>query len=259
MKHPQKFKLLALDIDGTLVPEHTNHLSPKLIEAIQSVKDFITVAIVSARARKDQQIIIDSLGLTNGYHVTENGTRMIRPDGSLEYTLYLPHAEVTAIQQLTEALCDSIGYCVEGNWLTNNPEDLTDCVTTLSLIPHKINIDQITGLLSPFMSTLAITIANHWNNPDLGVVLISHKDASKGGGLRSLQKMLGITPEETIAVGDGVSDVPMMEYAAVKVAMGNAEEALKKVATHVVGTVDDDGVVEVIQRFILNQSNKEKE
>jgi hypothetical protein len=63
---------------------------------------------------------------------------------------------------------------------------------------------------------------------------------------------LGITPEETIAVGDGASDVPMMEYAGVKVAMGNAEDKLKRVATHVVASVSEDGVAEVISTFILN-------
>ncbi len=102
-----------------------------------------------------------------------------------------------------------------------------------------------------------ITIANHWSDPSLAVILVSHKDASKGGGLRALQRILGISPSETIAVGDGASDVSMMAYAAVKVAMGNAEEPLKKVATHIVAPVSEDGVVEVIQRFIREQAERE--
>ena len=246
-----KYKLLALDIDGTLVPEHTNELSDSLKNSINAVKDDITIAIVSARARKDQQLIIDALGLNSRYHVSENGTRVIRPDGELEYTLFLPFSEVQEIRQLTENLCESIGYCVEGNWLQTHPETSDDCITTLSLIPQKESAEQIAKLITSLSTKYALTVANHWSDPKLAVILISHKDASKGGGLRALQKILKIKPEETIAVGDGASDVPMMEYAAIKVAMGNAEEKLKKVATHIVATVTEDGVVEVINTFIL--------
>jgi HAD superfamily hydrolase (TIGR01484 family) len=247
-----KYKLLALDIDGTLVPEHTNELSEPLKNAIREIKDDIAIAIVSARARKDQQLIIDALGLHGRYHVSENGTRVIRPDGDLEYTLYLPFAEVQEIKKRTEKLCESIGYCVEGNWLQAHPETADDCITTLSLIPPKENAQKISDLIHSLPTKYAITVANHWSDQKLAVILISHKDASKGGGLRAIQKILNITPEETIAVGDGASDVPMMEYAAVKVAMGNAEDKLKTVATHIVSPVTEDGVVEVIRRFILS-------
>ncbi len=247
-----KYKLLALDIDGTLVPEHTNELSEALKSAINEIKDDIVVATVSARARKDQQLIIDALGLNNRYHVSENGTRVIRPDGELEYSLYLPVAEVQEIRSRTENLCESIGYCVEGKWLQSIPNNSEVCVTTLSLIPPKKNVEKVAHLISSLATKYSLTVANHWSDPKLGVILISHKNASKGGGLRSLQNILKIKPEETIAVGDGASDVPMMEYASIKIAMGNAEEVLKRVATHIVAPVSEDGVVEVIHKFILN-------
>lgn len=250
-----KYKLIAFDVDGTLVPEHTNDLSAGVAAAIKAAKEVITVAIVSARARADQQIIIDALELHNLYHVTENGTRVIKPNGELEYTLYLPVVAVRQMRDAVESLCESIGYCIDGKWLQVHPESTEDIVTTLSFISPKENGAQIAELLMALPDQYAITLASHWNDPSLSVVLLSHKDAAKGGGLRYLQKILGVTPEETIAVGDGASDVSMMQYAAVKVAMGNAEEVLKKVATHVVASVQDDGVVEVINKFVLNTEN----
>ncbi len=251
-KESLKYKLIAFDVDGTLVPEHTHDLSPGVIAAIKAAKEVVTVAIVSARARADQQVIIDALELHNLYHVTENGTRVIKPDGDLEYTLYLPSAAVRQMRDAVESLCESIGYCIDGKWLQVHPESTDDIVTTLSFISPKNNGAKIFELLKALPDQYAITLASHWSDPNLSLVLLSHKDAAKGGGLRYLQKVLGITPEETIAVGDGASDVSMMEYAAVKVAMGNAEEVLKNVATHVVASVQDDGVVEVINRFVLN-------
>jgi HAD superfamily hydrolase (TIGR01484 family) len=246
-----KYKLLALDIDGTLVPEHTNDISEKVKQAINQAKEKMTVALVSARARADQQIIIDALGLKNRYHVIENGTKVLNPQGEIEYTLYLPHDEVAQIQNIAGSLCESIGFCIDGKWLQTHPETEEDIVTTLSLIAPRELAEQIPTLIAKEKLTYSITVGNHWSDSNLAVVLISHKDASKGGGLRYLQKILGITPDETIAVGDGASDVPMMQHAAVKVAMGNAEDKLKLVVTDIVSSVTDDGVTDVVNKYIL--------
>lgn len=247
-----RYRLLALDIDGTLVREHTNDVSPVVIDALKKAQEKVTVVLVSARARKDQQIVMDLLNLNPGYHVIENGTRVINSDGELEYTKYLPFSEIQAIQNLTQTLCQSIGYCVDGAWLPQHPESIEDSVTTLSLIASSDVAETIPELLKQLTQTYSVTVGNHWSDASLSVVLISHKDASKGGGLRYVQQKLGISPEETIAVGDGASDVPMMQYAALKIAMGNAESKLKKIATHTVAPVAEDGVVEVINTFILN-------
>ncbi len=247
-----KYKLLALDIDGTIVKEHTNEISPAVLTAINAAKGKITIALVSARAKKDQEIIVNLLKLNNNYHVIENGTKVTNLKGELEYTKYLPYSEVQQIHDITLNHCESIGFCIDGKWQQKHPEITDDIVTTISLIARKEVAESIPNLLNDLPSKYSITVGNHWSDNSLSVVLISHKDASKGGGLCYLQQKLGIFPNETIAVGDGASDVPMMEYAAVKVAMGNAEDKLKKVATHTVSSVSEDGLVEVINQFILN-------
>jgi len=196
-------------------------------------------------------IIINALGLDNRYHVIENGTKVLNPQGNIEHTLFLPHQEVIQIQDLAESLCESIGYCIDGKWLQAHPETTEDVVTTLSLIAEREMAEKIPGLIADKQLDYSITVGNHWSDSKLAVVLVSHKNASKGGGLLYLQKVLGIKPEETIAVGDGASDVPMMDHAELKVAMGNAEDKLKKVATLVVSSVSEDGVAEVINNYIL--------
>ena len=79
-----KYKLLALDIDGTVVKEHTNTPSLAVVKAIQQAKKKISISLVSARAWKEHKIIVDLLGLENSYHVLENGTKVINPQGKLE-------------------------------------------------------------------------------------------------------------------------------------------------------------------------------
>lgn len=245
------YKLLALDIDGTLVKEHTNTVSSAVIDSIKQAQEKVVVVLVSARARADQQIIIDALELNQQFHVIENGTKVINTSGELEYTKFIPTQEVQAIRELTQDICKSVGYCIDGAWLQELPCSTDDCVTTISLIAEKDLAETMPALLDQLPQTYCVTVGNHWSDFTLSVVLISHKDASKGGGLRYVQQKLGISPEETIAVGDGASDVPMMQYAGLKIAMGNAEDKLKKVADHVVAPVSEDGVVDVINRFIL--------
>lgn len=246
-------KLLALDIDGTLVKEHTNEISPAVKTALRKAQEIATIVLVSARAWKDQKIILDDLQLPPTYHVIENGTKVINPQGEIEYTKHIPSEEVKVIRELTQDLCQSIGLCIEGKWLPESTSS-ADIVTTLSLIAEREKAEQIPALLQQLPHTYSVTVGNHWSEPTWGVALISHKDASKGGGLRYIQEKLTILPEETIAVGDGASDVPMMKYAGIKVAMGNAEQKMKDVATYIAPSVSDDGISDVVERFLFPKS-----
>ena len=76
---------------------------------------------------------------------------------------------------------------------------------------------------------------------------------AKGGGkssaiLRLLDKM-GILPEETIAFGDGENDMGMLELAGIGVAMGNAEEQVRKIADYVTSDIDEDGLEKALKHF----------
>jgi Cof subfamily protein (haloacid dehalogenase superfamily) len=75
---------------------------------------------------------------------------------------------------------------------------------------------------------------------------------SKGEALRAMLDALGLTPAETIAIGDNWNDAEMIEAAGLGVAMGHAPAALRARADYVCGTADEEGVREVIERFVLS-------
>ena len=75
---------------------------------------------------------------------------------------------------------------------------------------------------------------------------------SKGSGLLSVCRILGIAPEETIAVGDADNDLPMMEAAGLSVAVGNAAERIREKCDRVVADNMHDGAAEAIERFLLS-------
>ncbi len=80
---------------------------------------------------------------------------------------------------------------------------------------------------------------------------LSHPEVSKGRALRLLAERLGIPRERVMAVGDNLNDLDMVEWAGLGVAMGDAPPELLAVADAVVGTVDEDGVAEAFERFVL--------
>jgi 5-amino-6-(5-phospho-D-ribitylamino)uracil phosphatase len=74
---------------------------------------------------------------------------------------------------------------------------------------------------------------------------------SKWSGIQHLAHDWGIGDKQICAVGDDVNDIPMIEGAGLGVAMGNAVEELKAVADRVAPCHDSDGLVEVI-RWLLD-------
>ena len=74
-------------------------------------------------------------------------------------------------------------------------------------------------------------------------------DGGKAVGMQFFGQWLGITPEEMMAFGDAQNDMDMMEYAGIGIAMGNAEECLKKIADDVTTDVDDDGIWNALKKY----------
>ena len=81
------------------------------------------------------------------------------------------------------------------------------------------------------------------------VIEIMLRGIDKGYGLRIAAESLGIKQEETVAVGDGMNDRPMIEWAGLGVAVANADERLKASADHVTEGKMSYGVLEVMDQF----------
>ena len=79
---------------------------------------------------------------------------------------------------------------------------------------------------------------------------IMPENVDKATSLDHMLESLGMTRENAICCGDGFNDVSMIRYAGIGVAMGNAKSEVKEAADYVTGTNDEDGLVEVIEKFI---------
>ena len=77
--------------------------------------------------------------------------------------------------------------------------------------------------------------------------------ASKANAIAKLCEMYGITPDEVVVFGDAPNDLPMIEFAGLGVAMGNADECVKAVADMTTVTNDEDGVAVVIEEILKGE------
>lgn len=80
---------------------------------------------------------------------------------------------------------------------------------------------------------------------------INARAATKGQAMLALCEILGIRPEESMALGDGTNDLDMIRNAGVGVAMANADPALLAAADYVTGNNNEAGFAQAVEKFVL--------
>lgn len=81
---------------------------------------------------------------------------------------------------------------------------------------------------------------------------VAQNGIDKASSLRFLAQKLGIRQDEIIAVGNAGNDLTMIEYAGLGVWVDNVTPELRDKADLIVASNNDDGVAEVVQKYILN-------
>ncbi|MEK4874898.1 Cof-type HAD-IIB family hydrolase [Bacillus sp. FSL W8-0102] len=79
----------------------------------------------------------------------------------------------------------------------------------------------------------------------------THKDANKGFGLRYLASHLQIPMENTVAIGDQINDIPMLKAAGISIAMENADDVVKSHAMFTTDHHDQHGVANALRKHVL--------
>lgn len=246
----RKYKLLALDMDGTLLNDN-HEITFETIKWINKAMDEgIHVCLSTGRAAHSAMPYAEQLGLDTPM-VTVNGSEVWKAPHELHRrTLVDPDL----IRQMYELAIEKDvwfwAYTVNGlhnrdNWL----EEGTD-LTSIEWLKFGYNTEndelryQILMALQD-MGGLEISNSSPHNleiNP-LGI--------NKAAGINEVCQLLNIDMSEVVAVGDSLNDLAVIQAVGLGVAMGNAQEPVKESADLVVGSNNDDGIVEVIRDYIL--------
>lgn len=90
---------------------------------------------------------------------------------------------------------------------------------------------------------------------DTGIDIIP-KHGGKDVGMEKFLEKYGMTREETMAFGDGENDIPMLKFAGIGVAMGNASDAVKEAADYVTDNCIDNGIIKALIHFGIIGKNE---
>ncbi len=93
---------------------------------------------------------------------------------------------------------------------------------------------------------------------DFEELAVTSPEATKKNALSKLCADLKVPPKKVLAIGDSRNDVPMLRWAGIGVAMGNALPEVKNAVQHVTDTNEEDGVANAIRRFVLTPLEREK-
>ena len=102
--------------------------------------------------------------------------------------------------------------------------------------------------IRPTIFTIPKAIASKDKN--LVDCYFSHAEATKQHAVLKYAELMGIKTEEIIGIGDGYNDFALLMACGLKVAMGNAVADVKAIADYIAPSVDDDGIADIIEKFI---------
>lgn len=258
-------RLVAIDLDGTLL-DSSQRTSARNLGAVARLLDAgVIVALATAR---DRASITGSVPLVRPglYYLASGGALVYEvASKSIAWAEFMPPvlaAEAVAFLQrfdqpvFVNADCDywvdrdgdRVAMIERRYQLQTRPfaslEDVPMGVMRASLAAPRPVLERAAREAgSTFGDRASVSLAS----PDWLDILGPR--AGKGPAIEWLQAHTGVRPDETMAIGDFDSDLPLFAAAGYRVAMANGVEAIRAAATHVTASNDADGVAIALERF----------
>ena len=239
---------LLIDLDGTLV-DSNDRFSAGVAAAIKRAAKLVPVAIASGRESDEVSHFARMLGL-EGPQICDNGARLVDPlTGRSFYQMPMPKK---VSRRLIDSICaEGLGfYAVENGRMVKAKDGFREWDVTI--IAASTGDERIARSLAEKLASDETTTELS-TNPDGTVWYVNFvlPGVDKAHGVRQYARTVGLDPRELMAVGDGLNDLSMFELVGLPVAMGNASDEVKRHARFVTGSLEDDGLVQAIERFVL--------
>ena len=265
-----EYRLMAVDMDGTLL-NPDSEITPYTLRTVkQAVAKGLKFILCTGRPLQGVKKYVDRLGLDCPV-ITYNGAVIAHSTtGEILYSQLMGTEEARRVYNLAKE--KNTMFII---WSQN--QLYASEISEKSAFYEGITTAKAT-LLEDFEAVLAqgITKMLWYDDPDtldkwteeltgMGfeettfvksrayfLEFFSNK-TSKAVAMAKLGEYYGIRREEMIAAGDQTNDLPMIEYAGLGVAMGNAVESVKAAADLITATNSEDGVAQVIRKLILKE------
>ncbi|MBQ9853151.1 MAG: HAD family phosphatase [Ruminiclostridium sp.] len=274
-----KIKLIALDLDATLL-DSRKKVSQRNLEALERARQMgiLMVPVTGRPAQGLPQAVLDLPGLR--YAVTSNGAtvRDLVEDRYLLEKHLTPQKSLEVLDacrdfvMIREVFREGVGYLTQADYDTLMARYAGTPMWEYVLGTRQVLPGSIEDFLRQddrpveelFFLTNSPAIKEALRErlsslPDIAFADPFPKDLEvmaggidKGEAFLWLLDHLGIRPEETIAMGDGGSDIPLLRAAGIGIAMDNALDYVKAAADDVTASCDADGVAQALEKYIFD-------
>ncbi|MDF2530724.1 MAG: family phosphatase [Clostridia bacterium] len=272
-----KYKMLVTDMDYTLLNKDKN-VSEGNKKALKAAIDKgVHVVVATGRIYTSALYYARLLGISTPI-IASNGA-IIREEHT-DNTLYQCLLSEAAIKEMirltrekglfchffgkdtiyTEKLVNVSTRYIEWNKymaekdqvkirLLDRFEDMTECEKREIFKAVVVDDDnsKLQYIREEILKTDIVTVSQSLSDN----IEVMHKEVSKGNAVAKLAEIYHIDRAEIITLGDNENDISMIEYAGLGVAMGNAVQLLKDRADYITADYMEDGVAQVIEKFIL--------
>jgi HAD superfamily hydrolase (TIGR01484 family) len=278
MPNPSRFRILAIDVDGTLL-DRTSVLRPSTADAVaRAARAGIRPVLCTGRRYRRARPIAEQLGL-DAPLVCNSGSLVKEPsDHRTLWRADLDDSLAAAVIEHFRAQIEPIVSFRDAG--PEGPDFLLDREST-----GRPFFDEYVALNQPFArvapawdglthfhlcavadrpSMLAFEATVHGAFPGLVRTFVQKSprysgtmcevirhDAGKWAAVLYVAELWGVAPEEICAVGDDMNDLPMILGAGLGVAMGHAPPAVLAAADYVTDDHDSDGVAALVDRVLL--------
>lgn len=266
----ENFKMICLDIDGTLLnsKHQITEETKKAIKAAVNEKG-IPVILVSARMPKGIIFLQKELEIEAPI-ICYSGALVLDKNGETLFQKHMSVLDIKEVYTVAKRLGVHVSLYKDDEWCIEKMDEwVRQEYEITSVIPNVINFEflfevwekedsgsnKILCMADPdkinlLKKQLKIDSLNIYPSKPTYLEIMP-KGASKTSAIEILRKKFNIKQSEILAAGDNYNDMDMIEYAGLGVAMGNAPDEVKKCADFVTLSNDEDGVAEVIKKFCL--------
>jgi len=260
-------KIIATDIDGTIL-NWGEGFSPAVRECINRLtQSGVKVVLVTGRMHASAICVAKELGL-NTPIISYQGGLVKDFDGKTLYQADLNPNYAKEIIKWARENNIHINLYIDDKLYVEHDNDIIKFYVSGKYIDYTVcsfdtlkleNVNKILAIdLSDAQKVTGWVEELKKKYPDLYIVKstpyfceIGSPYAKKSDGVRVLCDYFGIKEEEVLTIGDQNNDIDLVKSGGIGVAMGNATPELKACADYITDTVQNDGFVKAIEKFVL--------
>lgn len=268
-----KYKLLVLDVDGTLLNDE-REISKRTLAALLKVQQMgVRIVLASGRPTYRLMPLAKTLELGNygGFVLSYNGCQIIKAqNGEILFERRINPEMLPYLEKKARKNGFAIFTYHDDTLITDSPDNEyiknEALLNNLKIIREDefstaIDFAPCKCMLVSDKEKALIGLEQHWEKRLAGTLDAFRSEpyflevvpcgVNKANTLGALLEHLGVTREEVIAVGDGVCDVTMLQLAGMGVAMGHSQDSVKVCADYVTASNEEDGVALAVEKLIL--------